>query len=51
MGRHRDRDLYDFRAYIMSPERNAQRARDEERKAEEAERAERAKAAEDAKLF
>ena len=51
VGRHRDRDLYDFRAYIMSPERNAQRARDNERKAEEAERAERAKAAEDAKLF
>lgn len=51
VGRHRERDLYNFRAYIMNPERNAQRARDEERKAEEAERAEREKAAEDAKLF
>lgn len=51
MGRHRDRDLYDFRAYIVSPERSAQKVKDNERKAEEAEKAERAKAAEDAKLF
>lgn len=51
VGRHKDRDLYDFRAYIRSPERNVQRAIDDKRKAEEVERAERAKAAEDAKLF
>lgn len=51
VGKHRNRDLYDFRAYIMSPERSAEKVRDDERKAEEKEKAERAKAAEDAKLF
>ena len=51
VGEHRNRDLYDFRAYIVSPERSAEKYRDDERKAEEEEKAERAKAAEDAKLF
>ena len=49
--KHRDRDLYTFRAYIESPERAAQKAKDDELKAEEEKKADRARAAEDAKLF